>query len=474
MLKQLMLTRKIDAFKADLAEAENVFASLVERRSAIDKRGEEIESGMLEVTSETSEEDKSGIEEMAAQWSEEEKALTEEEAANEQKRVDLKAQIDALTAELEKFNARAEKPVLTPETKPTNERKDDFKMNRKFFGMSREERSAFFADEKAKSFLSQVRSAITEKRAITNVGLTIPQVMLPLIEQVVADNSQLLPYVNVENLSGTGRQRIMGDIPEAIWTEMCAKLNEVALTFNMVEFDGFKVGAFIPVCNAVLEDNDVELADKIVSAIGKGIALAVDKAIIFGTGTKMPVGIFTRLAQTAAPDDADPVERAWVDLHAKNIKTIASIKTGADLYKEILKASAVTNNKYAHGNRFWAMNQTTFTNLQAEMLTINASGAIVTGQNMVMPIIGGNVVILDFMPDNMIVGGYGANYTVVRRRGVQFAVSDEYKFVEDQTVFKGTARYDGKPVIAESFVAIGLGSAPSAATVTFAPDAANA
>ena len=37
---------------------------------------------------------------------------------------------------------------------------------------------------------------------------------------------------------------------------------------------------------------------------------------------------------------------------------------------------------------------------------------------------------------------------------------------------KGTARYDGQPVIAEGFVAIGLGTTPNA-TMTFAADTAN-
>ena len=53
--------------------------------------------------------------------------------------------------------------------------------------------------------------------------------------------------------------------------------------------------------------------------------------------------------------------------------------------------------------------------------------------------------------------------------------SEHYRFVEDQTVFKGTARYDGMPVIANGFVAIGIsGTEPTASAVTFATDSANA
>jgi hypothetical protein len=38
---------------------------------------------------------------------------------------------------------------------------------------------------------------------------------------------------------------------------------------------------------------------------------------------------------------------------------------------------------------------------------------------------------------------------------------------------KGTARYDGQPVIAEGFVAIGLNGATPTAAMTFAADSAN-
>ena len=63
---------------------------------------------------------------------------------------------------------------------------------------------------------------------------------------------------------------------------------------------------------------------------------------------------------------------------------------------------------------------------------------------------------------------------MVERAGRQIGQSEEARFIEDQTVFKSTARYDGLPVIPESFVAIGInGATVSAGAVTFAADTAN-
>ena len=64
---------------------------------------------------------------------------------------------------------------------------------------------------------------------------------------------------------------------------------------------------------------------------------------------------------------------------------------------------------------------------------------------------------------------------LAERAGMKFGYSEHYRFFEDQTAFKGTARYDGMPVIPAAFVAIGIGGVkPAADAVTFAQDKANA
>jgi len=97
----------------------------------------------------------------------------------------------------------------------------------------------------------------------------------------------------------------------------------------------------------------------------------------------------------------------------------------------------------------------------------------VTGMQQAMPVVGGAVELLDFIPDNNIIGGYGQRYLLAERAGTTLAQSEHVRFLQDQTVFKGTARYDGTPAIAESFVLIGIGGTTPATSVTFAEDKAN-
>ena len=62
-------------------------------------------------------------------------------------------------------------------------------MNRRFRDFNLQEREAFLGNEQVRSFLGEVRAAIQEKRALTGVGLTIPEVMLGLVREEMAANS---------------------------------------------------------------------------------------------------------------------------------------------------------------------------------------------------------------------------------------------------------------------------------------------
>ena len=90
-----------------------------------------------------------------------------------------------------------------------------------------------------------------------------------------------------------------------------------------------------------------------------------------------------------------------------------------------------------------------------------------------MPVIGGAIEVLDFVPDNDIVGGFFDLYLLGERAGAKFATSEHVKFLQDQTVMKGVARYDGKPSIAEGFMVVNIANTDPTSEVPFAPDDAN-
>ena len=445
--------------KKDLDNKRKAFAELEKKDAEFEARQKELETAIEEVETE----------EQRDAVNEEIEKFESEKAEHDQVKTDLDAEIRGLEAELEAL----EEEQVAPE--PIKEERKEIKTmeTRKFFGMSNQERDMFFAREDVTGFLGDIRTCIKEKRALTNVGLTIPEVMLGLIRENIENYSKLYKHVYVRSISGDGRMVVMGAIPEAVWTDCCANLNELSLSFYDAEVNCWKVGGYFAVCNANLEDSDIALASEILTAIGQAIGLALDKAILYGTGTRMPLGVVTRLVQTQAPADYPATARPWADLHTSNIKTIANTVTGIDLFKAIVLDAGAAKSKYSRGTKVWVMNEETYTAVIAAGMSIDANGAIVAGVNGVMPVVGGVIEVLNFIPDNVIIGGYFDNYLLAERAGTRFATSEHVRFLADQTVFKGTARYDGLPVIAEAFIAIGINGTTPNATMSFAADTAN-
>ena len=472
MLKVLLLRKKLDAAKKALE-------ALRAKDAEFTKREEELTAAIEEAAALEGE----GAEEAQKTVEEEADKFDAEKTEHENAKKSLSDEI----AEMENDLAEAEKeqdttPAEDPQPQPETEERKVIVMptlrNRFFGNMSAEERSRVFAQDDVKNYLANVRSCIKEKRALNNAGLLIPEVFIGLIKENVMRYSKLLKHVNVVPVSGNARQVVQGTIPEAIWTECCAALNELNLTFNDVEVDCFKVAGYFKVCNAVIEDSDIDLASTLLDALSQAIGYSVDKAILYGrnsAGTqKMPLGIVTRLAQTSEPANYPATARPWVDLHTTNIITLAASLTGAALFKQIVLASGAAKGDYSRGEKVWVMNEKTYTKLMAETVSVNANGQVVTGVAGTMPVVGGIIEVLNFIPDNTIIGGYFDLYLLAERAGSQFASSEHVFFLEDATAFKGTARYDGQPAIAEGFVVIGLeNTSPAADSVAFAPDTAN-
>ena len=477
-LRQLVITKKIQDLRKKLEDLKAKDADFEQRKAELQKREAELEEAVNEITEETSEEDKAAVDEAIEEFEKEQATFDEEQKQHEDEKQKLEDEIHKLQAELDELNSRAANPVPTTrhETHENQERKGgDIKMRRGFFtGMNRSEVDAFITRDDVKEFLARVREFKGEKRAVTGAELTIPEVMLELLRDNLYRYSKLITKVRLRTVGGKARQNIMGAVPEGIWTEAVGKLNELSISFNQVEVDGYKVGGYIAIPNSTLEDSDLNLASEILDALGQAIGLAVDKAILYGTGVKMPIGIATRLAQTVQPSDWGANAPAWTNLSTTNLlKFDPTGMTSEEFFSELLLYLGVARPNYSSGGTFWAMNRKTRMKLLSKAVTFNAAGALVAGMNNTMPIEGGDIVELPFVPDNDIIGGYGDLYLLAERAGANLASSEHVKFIEDQTVFKGTARYDGMPVFGEGFVIVNINNTDPTTSIAFAQDTAN-
>ena len=469
-LKTIMLRREIERKEAELA-------ALREKDDGFQTREAELEAAIAEVETD----------EQRDAMNAEIETFETERSAHADAVYALNTQIEELRGQLEAEEAKVPPAPEKRDADPAPEKNErsnttmsinirSLPMNtRAFEAFPMEQRQAIVKQPDVQAFLTEIRSMRGQTRGISGGEYTIPVVMLDMIAENLFRYSKLLNRVRVRDVAGEARQTIAGTVPEAVWTEMCGIINELTFKFNEVTLDGYKVAGFIPVCNALLDDNDVGLAAYIVEMVTEAVALAIDKAILYGkgAGSKMPLGIVTRLAQQSQPADYPSSMRPWADLHSTNLKSINSSDTGTAFWAGLQLAVSATRNKYARGEQFWAMNSKTHDKLRAKAIATNFSGEFVSMIGGKLPVVSGDIEVLEFMPDDDIVGGYGDLYIFGLRQGITVESSREVQFIQDNTVYKAKARADGVPVIAEGFVAINIGGSTPTTAVTFAADTAN-
>jgi len=422
-LKQLMTQKKIDQRKKLIEGLEKKEASFI-------VRSEELTEAIDQA--ETDEE----IEAVEGEIVE----LENDQAENDKEKKKLEEEVAELEEELEDLNDKA------PSNKePEDQRNDALNKggNARMAHNKYETRSQILErlnQPEVREFYAKVAEAAWDKRALSGTEVIIPEQVINMIQQRLGDYSTLYKEVTVQQLNGTARIIMDGAIPEAIWTEMCDPVEELSSSFSQTELDGFKVGGFIPVCNAVLEDSMINLANFIETRLSMAIAKSLDKAILIGEGAsaKQPLGIITALEDVA---DRNVTSNGDLPDIVGNMSLIDEGEDGAPL-----------------GEVIAVMKRSTYyARLAPQTFLPTADGRLVvqTAQNPRLPD-GTRIVFSQYAPDDTIVLGDFKKYLLGERAGVKLAVSTDVRFIQDQTVFKGTARYDGKPIYNEFFVVISI------------------
>ena len=451
MLRALMLRKKINEAQKSLEELRTIKGDFDTRSEELKKREEELASAIDEASTD---EEKAAVEEDVSGCEADKTEMENKQRENDKKISDLEGEVSEMERELEEIEQQQRsKPVQEAQAAPvagniqptiTERKSDKMFVTRSIKNMSFAERAELVAREDVKKTLAEVRTLIKEKRSVSGADLTIGETILGLIRENVMEYSKLYARVNRQYSSRDGRMIVQGVAPEAIWTECCAAINELDITFGQVELDCYKVAGYFAVCNAAIEDSDIALVDALTVALMQALGKAIDKAIVYGTGTKMPTGAVTAIASTAS-----------------QLVTISGSAHGAAFFQAIIGAAAKAESDYSRGDKLWIMNESTYSTLMTEAVALDGSGAYVAAINGRMPAIGGEIIVLNFVPDKNIVMGYFDLYVLLEKLGMTIDTSEHVKFLDDQTVLRAKARMDGKPAIAKAFVAIGIGEAPT-------------
>lgn len=471
-LRVLVLNSEITALRAQLTPLEQT-------RDGFAAREEQLRQALSEITETSTDAERSAVSAAVD-------AFENDRSANAAEIARIQGEIDTRSTEIARLEAEQSPPpasnhaVSNSDTRNNDNHERSFvPMNntteRRWFGLTYAERDALIAKDTTRDFLQRFRALREQQNSATGAELGIPTEFMQILRDLTYQNSKLWPYVHSESLRGHSRQNIAGTGAEAVWTEMLANINEISLDFTQLEMDGYMLAGYMAISNAAIQDDaDLQLLTSILNAMGEANARALDKAIVYGTGKKMPVGFVTRLAAATTPTWWGNDQGDFTDLHTSHIlKLDIDTTSGAAFFGTLIEALGVADPKYSDGRVFWVMNRKTHIRLMSKALAFNAAAAITAGISNTFPIVGGDIVELEFMADNDIAGGFGSLMRMAEREGLSIASSDIPFFLRNMTVYRSIGRYDGKPARGEAFVMVNFHNTAPTTSISFAPDYAN-
>lgn len=277
--------------------------------------------------------------------------------------------------------------------------------------------------------IKQVFNGLKEMRK-SNTTYEAPTEFTEIILEHIKKASRLYNLVNsidIDFFQG-GRLIIGSDVTPADFLEEGKPAEaggfDVELEFRFK--NGFTLMKVLFINNGLLEGKD---EDKWISmtvlAIGDALALGIDDAILNGKGRelKQPEGIIPNIPE------ANKV----------------TVTAPTSLY-EILKPINVVDSGKLNQNEIVAVvNRNTYYNQLFELL-------LGCNNPDVLP----SFIISYAMPEDQILFADLSKYTVIQRGKVLFEKSRHFRFLGDETGFKGRTNFDGTPTRKEAFALVTL------------------
>ena len=309
---------------------------------------------------------------------------------------------------------------------------------RAFTGMERDE--VLSTAEYRSAYLQGRPLNEAEQRALTtaanSAGAAVPTQTLNMIIDKLRQTSALFPRITDSYVPGNLSIVVANAKNAAAWKSEGTDGTPADDTTVNVNLTGYELIKLVEI-SAAAEAMTIDAFEAyIASEIGRQMAVAVENAILNGSGTGEPTGILKGIT--------------WDET---NSDTFA--KGGTIDYDKLMDALALLPTMYHPGATFVMNRKMLFggirkikTDTKEPIFAYNAQ------DRAAMTILGYPVIIDDYMPDNTIVLGDFGYYYMNFAKVPGIDVSREAAFKSGKVTYRGLAVADGKPALAEAFVRI--------------------
>lgn len=301
------------------------------------------------------------------------------------------------------------------------------------------------------------------KQALTNPEIVMPETVLDAVFDDLQTEHPLLSHLSFTNTRGAIKFLFStNDFQKAVWGKLCAEITEeIEASFSEIDMTLMKLSAFIPVCEAMLDLGPVWLDSYVRQILYEALANGLEDGIINNLNTTTgPVGMIANMttgsggvgaatftAKTATPiTDLQPttlgaqLAKLAVDAAGKSraIRDVILIVNPADYFTKVFPATTVMNGAGVYVN-----------NVLPYPMTIIQSAAVATGKAVL---------------------GLGYKYFMgigMDSRAGRIEYSDEFKWLDDERVYKIKLYANGMPMDNNAFQYLDIsGLKPAAVRVT--------
>jgi len=280
-----------------------------------------------------------------------------------------------------------------------------------------------------------------EERALTtasdSAGAAVPTETLNMIIDKLRQTSALFPRVNVSYVPGNMSLVVANAKNAAQWKAEGSDGTPEDDTVVEVNLTGYELIKLVEISAAAQAMTISAFEAYIASEIGRQMAIAVENAILNGSGSGQPTGILTGVT--------------WDSTNSLSESSALS-------YDHLVDGLALLPTMY-HNNAVFVMNRSMLFGGVRKIKTTD--GQPIFTYNPQDParnaVLGYPVIVDDYMPDNTILLGDFSYYYWNFAQAPAIETSREAAFKSGKLTYRGLAVADGKPALDEAFVKIEAG-----------------
>jgi hypothetical protein len=281
----------------------------------------------------------------------------------------------------------------------------------------------------------------------------LPATIFDRVFEDLRANHPLLSQINFQNTTGTTEFVSRNNDVEAAWwgalTSAIQKKLEMA--FKKESADLYKLSAYVPVAKAMLDLGPQWLDRFVREILSESIAIALELAIVAGTGKEQPIGMIKNLAGAV-------VDGVYPDKDATALNDLKPVTLGTSIMAPLTK-----NGKRAVPNVLLIVNPLDYwSKIFPGTTVLTANGTYVYG---VLPI-PATVIQSVAVTQGKMIAGMAKDYFMGVGSAQKLEFSDHYKFLEDERTYITKQYANGKPIDNDSFLVFDIsamtGAAPEA------------